>query len=437
MSRNRQLAVLGTAALSLTIACGFEPSAPTLSYSLNDSDYYLRKVYPDFYEDPLAQARLKGGLEFLVGTPSSPSYLVREDWRDEEFNPNRWGYDYLSDDQWGALVDSNREHFRRQIAAIEAGDFDAVPHTRYADDLWEDWLAYRAGDEPPEEAVALFENYYPTLASSARFYRQQCYHCHGTEGGGDGSTAPFLTPPPRDYRLGVFKFTAIGRHRPRHEDLFRILREGLYTTAMPSFRRFSDARLHGVIDYVRLLAIRGETEVLMILDYDADEGGFDLEQLQDNYALVVERWRSAADNLIVYDGDVPEATPERIAHGRWLFTSADGANCMKCHGEGGRGDGPSVSEPENSIDEWGNEIKPRDLTRGVFRLGRRPIGLYRRIYAGIYGTPMPEHIGQQITESDGTKRPLSEEDVWDLVFFVRSLSSHQIEASSPGGSSGQ
>ena len=60
--------------------------------------------------------------------------------------------------------------------------------------------------------------------------------------------------------------------------------------------------------------------------------------------------------------------------------------------------------------------------RGVFRFGRRPIDLYRRVYAGINGTPMPAHYDMQITEEDGTPRPLNEEDVWDLVFFVRSLS---------------
>jgi hypothetical protein len=51
----------------------------------------------------------------------------------------------------------------------------------------------------------------------------------------------------------------------------------------------------------------------------------------------------------------------------------------------------------------------------------------RRIYAGINGTPMPAHYGMQITEADGTQRPLDENDVWDLVHFVRSLSSHGLE----------
>ena len=83
-------------------------------------------------------------------------------------------------------------------------------------------------------------------------------------------------------------------------------------------------------------------------------------------------------------------------------------------------------------DDWGNSIQVRDLTRGVFRFGRRPIDLYRRIYAGINGTPMPEHFGMAITEN-GEQRTLNEDDVWDLVFFVRAFSSQGGEPSSDGG----
>jgi mono/diheme cytochrome c family protein len=105
-----------------------------------------------------------------------------------------------------------------------------------------------------------------------------------------------------------------------------------------------------------------------------------------------------------------------------------GANCVSCHGPEGRGGGVSAWEPgkeglEYVKDDWGNEIQPRDLTRGVFRFGRRPVDLYRRIYAGINGTPMPEHIGMTITEN-GEQRTMTESDIWDLAFFVRTLSTH-------------
>jgi mono/diheme cytochrome c family protein len=429
-SRNPRITALALAVTALVFACRFEPNTPELHFSLNatimaENEYLL--------DDTTAQEHLRGGLEFLFGTPSHPSFLVTPEWVDDGFDPNGWGYNEMSDEEFDALKAGNRKAFRQQITAIETGDFEGVRHTRYADDLWAEWQALLA-DMPAspddefgegtwrEEAVYIFEGYYPTLKTSAEMYRQQCYHCHGSEGGGDGSTSRFLNPRPRDYRPGVFKFTGLNnKARPRHADLMRILSEGIYTTAMPSFRRFSDAQLSGLVDYVKLLAIRGETEILMITDFDPDEG-IHFDNLKENYELVMDRWRSAGGELIVYAGQVPDSTPERIAHGRALFQSETGANCVKCHGEGGRGDGPSVNDPENSVDDWGNPIAPRDLTRGVFRFGRRPIDLYRRVYAGINGTPMPAHYDMQITEEDGTPRPLNEEDVWDLVFFVRSLS---------------
>jgi mono/diheme cytochrome c family protein len=456
IERHRSAALLAAAALSST-ACRFEPSTPELHYSLNRPELDKNA---DLAADPGAQAQLEGALELMFGTPASPRFLALPEWLEDGFDPNYWGEDHVKADEgaWAELVASNRSAYARQIAAIRAGDFAAVERPRFADDLWRWWqeLADEIAEKGPEETasddqggtlrdqgVRLFEGYYPTLATSAAFYRNQCYHCHGTEGGGNGSTADFLNPRPRDYRPGKFKFTALkGKARPRHEDLFRTLVEGVYTTAMPSFRRFTDAQLHGLVDYVRLLAIRGETEILLASFYSPDDG-LNFANVEENFTDVVARWRAAGENLIAFEGKVPEVTEERIAHGRALFTTPGekgGANCVSCHGPTGRGDGPSVWEPgkegkEYAKDDWGHPIQPRDLSRGVFRFGRRPIDLYRRIYAGINGTPMPEHFGMTITEN-GAQRTMTEDDLWDIVFYVRSLASHAPVAHGGGGHGG-
>jgi mono/diheme cytochrome c family protein len=437
--RTRATALLAVAALSATVACKLEPRTPELQYSANHAEIEKNS---DLAADPAAQVKLAGALEFLFGTPREPRYLAKAEWLDDEFFPNSWGYDEVQGDEeaWARLVEGNRRAYRTQIAAIEAGDYDAVARPRNASDLWQDWLALRedlaGGNAEPAEGVRLFEEYYPRLSAAAEMYRVQCYHCHGAEGGGNGSTSPFLSPRPRDYRPGKFKFTALKeKARPRLSDLFRILSEGVYTTAMPSFRRFSDAQLYGLADYVRLLAIRGETEILLAADYNYDDG-INFENVEETYDLVVERWRESPEKLIEVE-EIPESTPQRVLHGQQLFLSEQGANCIKCHGALGRGDGVSAWEPgkegvEYAKDEWGNEIAPRNLTLGVFRFGRRPIDLYRRIYAGINGTPMPEHFGMTITEG-GEQRTLTEDDVWDLVFFVRSLSTKSAESPAEGG----
>jgi hypothetical protein len=70
-------------------------------------------------------------------------------------------------------------------------------------------------------------------------------------------------------------------------------------------------------------------------------------------------------------------------------------------------------------DDWGNDILPRNITQGIFRGGRRPIDIYRRIYSGINGTPMPA-IGES-KKPDGSPL-LSQDDLWAIVHYVGSIS---------------
>ena len=55
-------------------------------------------------------------------------------------------------------------------------------------------------------------------------------------------------------------------------------------------------------------------------------------------------------------------------------------------------------------------IRPRNLREGIFRGGRRPIDIYWRIKNGIAGSGMPEAAAG-----------VTEEDLWHLVDYVRSL----------------
>ena len=61
-------------------------------------------------------------------------------------------------------------------------------------------------------------------------------------------------------------------------------------------------------------------------------------------------------------------------------------------------------------DTWGNAHKPRNLTLGQYRGGRRPVDVYRRLFVGIKGTQMT-----------GYGSALSEEEIWELVNYVLAL----------------
>ena len=86
-------------------------------------------------------------------------------------------------------------------------------------------------------------------------YRQHCVHCHGINGDGAGPTASFLTPYPRDYRKGIYKFKSTQRgNRPTTADLERTLRQGIPGTAMPSFLLLPSDEIEALVEYVKYLS---------------------------------------------------------------------------------------------------------------------------------------------------------------------------------------
>ncbi|HEX7901861.1 MAG TPA: c-type cytochrome [Planctomycetota bacterium] len=106
--------------------------------------------------------------------------------------------------------------------------------------------------------------------------------------------------------------------------------------------------------------------------------------------------------------EVPPAPAglERLAEaGERIF----GWHCLPCHGPEGKGDGPHAARLG---------LRPRDLTRGLFKLKTSPPGqgpfdddLYRTITAGLPVRYMPAF-----------REPLGPEDRWAVVAFVRTLS---------------
>ena len=298
-------------------------------------------------------------------------------------------------------------------------------------------------------------------------YREHCAHCHGVTGDGMGPTAAFLKPYPRDYRPGIFKFKSTERaDKPTHADLLRILRNGIAGTSMPSFALLSEPQIDALVEYVKYLSIRGETELSLMRAYfelDDDAQGILPETreflVDETLTPIAEKWKSAAAaQIVVPDMPADIDLAESIAKGKELFYG-DKANCVKCHGVTGLGDGQA-----NDYDDWSKaiveinkEIKgglakagetstsgmsaedaaehrkqvawlgrfshvvdgdalvprtipPRNLRLGVYRGGRRPLDLYYRIHAGINGAPMPA--------AKGTVPP---EDIWHIVNYIRSL----------------
>ncbi|MEM9702936.1 MAG: cytochrome c, partial [Planctomycetota bacterium] len=284
-----------------------------------------------------------------------------------------------------------------------------------------------------------------------------CMHCHGSTGAGDGPTAKYLHPLPRDYRLGKYKFISTGSPDglPSRNDLTRILREGIPGTYMPSFYpALGEREMASVVEYIRWLSMQGQyaegitSEAAFVYGEEAvaerlaaEEGltREDIVQELIDYwpddvtgklsfvgSMIAENWQAVENEPPVTPAEPqPELEGDELAasieRGKAIYLQKS-TQCASCHGARGVGNGSqtvsvlidaATGEPYDEAgvhDVWGNVVRPRNLTRGIYRGGRRPIDLYRRVYAGIPGSNMPGFGGN-----------LSDEQIWDLVHFLIAL----------------
>ena len=183
-----------------------------------------------------------------------------------------------------------------------------------------------------------------------------------------------LDPRPRDFRRGIYKIRrTIQGELPTDDDLFRIISNGMPGTSMPVWRdRLSDVQIWQLVHYLKGFSLDFE-------DYPAEQE-------------------------FVLEGKI-ESTPESIARGGEVYEKAE---CAKCHGVSGRGNGPSAATLE---DEWEFRIYPADLTHPwIFRGGSSVDDLYRTLTTGVNGTPMPSF-------SDAWNA----EDLWHLANYLHSI----------------
>ncbi len=104
-------------------------------------------------------------------------------------------------------------------------------------------------------------------------------------------------------------------------------------------------------------------------------------------------------------GTPPPRTDDTIAQGKALYTKL---SCALCHGEQGRGDGPSAY---GLVDDSGQRIPARDFSKpSGFKAGYATKEIVRTFLTGLNGTPMPSFNGL-----------ISKEDAWKLAYYVETL----------------
>jgi mono/diheme cytochrome c family protein len=210
-------------------------------------------------------------------------------------------------------------------------------------------------------------------APGRELYFRYCWGCHGPHGDGDGENAPYVTPQPRNFVAAVFKCRSTPTGTlPTDEDLYNSLKRGFNFTNMPSWLALTVQERANLVAFIKTFSPRWVTE--------------------------------KPGTPIVVPAE-PALTIASIKHGGELFQKLE---CWKCHGQEGRGDGPSASTLTDSNDQ---PIRPYNFTAdNRSKCGSTNQDLYKIFMTGVDGTPMPSF-------ADVVKP----EDAWDLVHYLRTL----------------
>ncbi len=211
-------------------------------------------------------------------------------------------------------------------------------------------------------------------------YFRYCWGCHGPHGDGNGENAQYLNPMPRNFVAATFKCRSTPTGTlPTDEDLFNAITRGLTNSGMPPWMELTDQQRADLVAFIKTFS---------------------------------PRWKSEQPGAAIA---VPAETPvnlDSLKHGKELFTKLE---CFKCHGDLGRGDGPSAA---SLTDNNNQPIRPFNFETGTrFKCGTTNADLYKIFMTGVDGTPMPSF-------ADVVKPA----EAWDLVHYLRTL---QIENKSP------
>jgi len=209
-------------------------------------------------------------------------------------------------------------------------------------------------------------------AGKALYYRY-CWGCHGARGNGDGENAPYLNILPRNFVAGTFKCRSTPTGTlPLDQDLYNSIERGFNFTNMPSWIALTVEERADLVAFIKTFSPRWKTE-----------------KPGDPIQIPAE----------------PALTIGSIQHGKELFQKLE---CWKCHGNEGRGDGPSASTLTDSNDQ---PIRPYNFTSdNRSKCGKTNKDLYKIFMTGLDGTPMPSFADV-----------IKPEDAWDLVHFLRTL----------------
>lgn len=220
-------------------------------------------------------------------------------------------------------------------------------------------------------------------------YERYCVYCHGPFGDGQGESAPYLDPKPRDFTKAVYKCRSTpSGSLPLDSDLYNTISRGVHASGMPSWKPLLRQERADLVAYIKSFS-----------------SAFQEEKPGEPATIPPE----------------PPNSADSVKRGSELFQSM---NCWSCHGKDGRGHGPSAP---TLTDSKGYPITPFDFTTGSrFKCGESDQDMFRDLVTGLDGTPMPSFVSA-----------MNADQRWDVVHYIRSLSKTKAHTDAKTESGGQ
>jgi len=217
-------------------------------------------------------------------------------------------------------------------------------------------------------------------ANGKKLYRRYCVGCHGPLGDGNGENAQWVDPKPRDFVAGTFKCRSTPTGTlPTDQDLFSSIGRGFTNSNMPHWDSLTPQDRIDLVAYIKTFS---------------------------------PRWQSEKAGEPIKVPSEPAVTTQSVAHGGELYQKME---CWKCHGQRGRGDGPSAPTLTDSKDQ---PIRPYNFADGGndsrFKCGATNEDLYKIFMTGVDGTPMPSFADV-----------IQPNEAWDRVHFLRTLQTNR------------
>lgn len=229
-------------------------------------------------------------------------------------------------------------------------------------------------------------------------YTEYCMPCHGDKGDGNGVSAKGMVPPPRNFKLGIYKFgSVIAGELPHDEDMYRILKEGLHGTGMLPWD-VSEKQMYNMVQYIKTFA----PEVWEGKD----------KKLGEKVTLGKDPYGLAHKNAA-------------IERGKEVYHIV--ASCQTCHRAYATKDELSAmnmkinGEPMTDFDDDMYKVKPQESDHGVkttppdftwhfVRSATTVDEIALRLAAGVGGTSMP-----------AWKDTIEDDEIWAVAHYVRYL----------------